>query len=770
MSSSLLNVWGRGNPIDQQLTPKASAQSGTSKENNPFDSVILQTPTGEPSQYFSSTATDSLKAFSNKNLFDFTQKPITRSEKETTTLLNLPPLGLLSVKIIQAQSLKHASSRSRPYVFAQFDNNEFTSREPISEEEEEARGVSLNKTATTTTTPRSQIINLHPRISTEDNGNGFCLSGQNPVWKQEVDFDVTHHQPSYSTHHSLYLSIYDRSLGDTTTTTTSQLSNQSSSVPGIEGVEAFLGETEIKLDFDRLRKANHAWVDQWYPLTMKKSNSDEEEGERSIGKIRIQLRYSEFTKTSQKKSLDVADFEFLKMIGKGTFGRVFQVRKKDTKRIYAMKVLSKKEVIDKKEVQHTIGERNILQQSSDCPFLLGLKFSFQSPGELFLVMDYKSGGELFHHLQKEGRFTEERARFYTAEIVLALEHLHQYNIVYRDLKPENILLDAMGHIVLCDFGLSKPNLNPDELTTTFCGTTEYLAPEVLLDDHGYSKLVDFWSLGVLLFEMCCGWSPFYAEDNQQMYKNICFGKIKFPRGVIGDDGKQFVKGLLNRNPKHRLGSQNDTEDLKKHAFFSSINFDKLRKREIIPTFKPHIESDESVSNFDSEFTTLNIDDHLPTTIKDRILLGESLNGKELKVFDENDRSNDWVKNAIHVHHSIHSNTSPSKKAYENHASFDTNSVDLESANPVDITPLPTPIPSSSSHTQNSYFQSGDQDQFFGFSYHGESELMNNANHHNSIHHSLSRNDEHSNTSSPGFSPPISPPPNHSDNLHSNLPT
>ncbi|KAI9613792.1 hypothetical protein H4Q26_009639 [Puccinia striiformis f. sp. tritici PST-130] len=705
---------GQRKPNRPATHTESISQSGTSKENNPFDSVILQTPTGEPSQYFSSTATDSLKAFSNKNLFDFTQKPITRSEKETTTLLNLPPLGLLSVKIIQAQSLKHASSRSRPYVFAQFDNNEFTSREPISEEEEEARGVSLNKTATTTT-PRSQIINLHPRISTEDNGMGSVLVVKIQSGNKS---DVTHHQPSYSTHHSLYLSIYDRSLGDTTTTTTSQLSNQSSSVPGIEGVEAFLGETEIKLDFDRLRKANHAWVDQWYPLTMKKSNSDEEEGERSIGKIRIQLRYSEFTKTSQKKSLDVADFEFLKMIGKGTFGRVFQVRKKDTKRIYAMKVLSKKEVIDKKEVQHTIGERNILQQSSDCPFLLGLKFSFQSPGELFLVMDYKSGGELFHHLQKEGRFTEERARFYTAEIVLALEHLHQYNIVYRDLKPENILLDAMGHIVLCDFGLSKPNLNPDELTTTFCGTTEYLAPEVLLDDHGYSKLVDFWSLGVLLFEMCCGWSPFYAEDNQQMR--------------IGDDGKQFVKGLLNRNPKHRLGSQNDTEDLKKHAFFSSINFDKLRKREIIPTFKPHIESDESVSNFDSEFTTLNIDDHLPTTIKDRILL--------------------------------------ERKAYENHASFDTNSVDLESANPVDITPLPTPIPSSSSHTQNSYFQSGDQDQFFGFSYHGESELMNNANHHNSIHHSLSRNDEHSNTSSPGFSPPISPPPNHSDNLHSNLPT
>lgn len=119
-----------------------------------------------------------------------------------------------------------------------------------------------------------------------------------------------------------------------------------------------------------------------------------------------------------------------------------------------------------------------------------------------------------------------------------------------DLKPENILLDATGHVALCDFGLSKPDLRSDELTNTFCGTTEYLAPEVLLDEHGYSKLVDFWSLGVLLFEMCCGWSPFYAEDTQQMYKNICFGKIRFPKGVINEDGKQFVKGVSATRPAH----------------------------------------------------------------------------------------------------------------------------------------------------------------------------------------------------------------------------
>jgi len=208
-----------------------------------------------------------------------------------------------------------------------------------------------------------------------------------------------------------------------------------------------------------------------------------------------------------------------------------------------MKVLSKKEIIAKKEVAHTIGERKILQKGVESPFLVGLKFSFQTERDLYLVTDFKSGGELFWHLQRETKFPEERAKFYVAELILALEHLHKYDVVYRDLKPENILLDATGHVALCDFGLSKPDLRTDELTTTFCGTTEYLAPEILLDEHGYSKIVDFWSLGVLLFEMCCGWSPFYAEDTQQMYKNICFGKVRFPKGVIDEEGKMFVKGV-----------------------------------------------------------------------------------------------------------------------------------------------------------------------------------------------------------------------------------
>lgn len=335
--------------------------------------------------------------------------------------------------------------------------------------------------------------------------------------------------------------------------------------------------------------------DLWYPLS---DRNDSEDNMPIRGEIRVQISYERLA----AKKLTPADFEYLKLIGRGTFGRVFQVRKKDTKRIYAMKVLSKKEIALKKEVTHTMGERKILEKSLDCPFLVGLKFSFQSEHELYFVTDYKSGGELFWHLQREGRFTEERARFYIAELVIALGHLHKYDIVYRDLKPENILLDATGHVALCDFGLSKPDLGAGQLTNTFCGTTEYLAPEVLLDESGYSKLVDFWSLGVLLFEMCCGWSPFYAEDTQQMYRNICFGKIKFPRGAIGDDGKQFVKGLLNRNPKHRLGAVRDAEDLMAHPFFQDIDFAALALKQLTPPFKPLVESDESVANFDPEFT------------------------------------------------------------------------------------------------------------------------------------------------------------------------
>ena len=337
-------------------------------------------------------------------------------------------------------------------------------------------------------------------------------------------------------------------------------------------------------------------MEKWLPLQPRAAEDKDITGE-----IYIKMQFSKI----EKRHFGPNDFQILKLIGKGTFGQVYQVIKKDTRRIYAMKVLSKKVIIQKKEIAHTIGERNILVRTAmaDSAFIVGLKFSFQTATDLYLVTDFMSGGELFWHLQKEGRFKEDRAKFYIAELILALKHLHEHDIVYRDLKPENILLDANGHIALCDFGLSKANLTQNDTTNTFCGTTEYLAPEVLLDEQGYTKMVDFWSLGVLVFEMCCGWSPFYAEDTQQMYKNIAFGKVRFPRDALSTEGRNFVKGLLNRNPKHRLGANRDALELIEHPFFADIDWDALAKKNLVPPFKPKLSSDSDTSNFDPEFTT-----------------------------------------------------------------------------------------------------------------------------------------------------------------------
>jgi protein-serine/threonine kinase len=369
-------------------------------------------------------------------------------------------------------------------------------------------------------------------------------------------------------HSEIDVSVYDRSSG-----------------------EAFLGHVKFCPNLMEYEKP----YDGWFTLEPRDGEEDVVTGE-----IHLRINFHKI----DKKHYGPEDFEILKLIGKGTFGQVFQVRKRDTRRIYAMKVLSKKVIVQKKEVAHTLGERNILVRTAmaDSPFIVGLKFSFQTPTDLYLVTDYMSGGELFWHLQREGRFQEARAKFYIAELILALQHLHEHNIVYRDLKPENILLDAKGHIALCDFGLSKANLTENATTNTFCGTTEYLAPEVLLDEHGYTKMVDFWSLGVLVFEMCCGWSPFYAEDTQQMYKNIAFGKVRFPRDALSTEGRNFVKGLLNRNPKHRLGASRDAEELKAHPFFADIDWDALTKKNVVPPFKPKLKSELDVSNFDPEFT------------------------------------------------------------------------------------------------------------------------------------------------------------------------
>ncbi|KAK3813799.1 MAG: kinase-like domain-containing protein, partial [Linnemannia elongata] len=306
--------------------------------------------------------------------------------------------------------------------------------------------------------------------------------------------------------------------------------------------------------------------------------------------------------------LSTSDFDILRVLGVGSFGKVYQVRKKDTGRIYAMKVLVKKQVIEQKQVEHTIAERNVLVQALQSPFIVGLKFSFQTPTKLYLVQDFMNGGELFFHMQNEGTFSEPRARFYVAELVLALEHLHSCNVVYRDLKPENILLSSQGHIVLVDFGLCKQNVTEDERTHTFCGTTEYLAPEIV-KGTGYGKAVDWWSLGVLLYEMLVGASPFADNRTEGTYHKILHqpGTGGSSTG-ISTNAQDLIQRFLDKNPKTRLGSgpsgAEAVAQIKAHPFFKGIDFDRLKTRDVTPPFQPHVGvmGDLDVSNFDAHFT------------------------------------------------------------------------------------------------------------------------------------------------------------------------
>ncbi|KAF2489292.1 serine/threonine protein kinase-like protein [Lophium mytilinum] len=315
------------------------------------------------------------------------------------------------------------------------------------------------------------------------------------------------------------------------------------------------------------------------------------------GSMRIGVNFVE----NRQDKLTIEDFELLKVVGKGSFGKVMQVQKRDTHRIYALKTIRKAHIISRSEVAHTLAERSVLAQINN-PFIVPLKFSFQSPEKLYLVLAFVNGGELFHHLQKEQRFDINRARFYAAELLCALECLHGFNVIYRDLKPENILLDYTGHIALCDFGLCKLDMKDEDRTNTFCGTPEYLAPE-LLTGAGYTKTVDWWTLGVLLYEMLTGLPPFYDENTNDMYRKILTEPLHFPGPeIVPPAARDLLTRLLDRNAEKRLGAKGAAE-IKSHYFFHSIDWRKLLERKYEPSFKPNVVDQRDTANFDREFTS-----------------------------------------------------------------------------------------------------------------------------------------------------------------------
>lgn len=300
------------------------------------------------------------------------------------------------------------------------------------------------------------------------------------------------------------------------------------------------------------------------------------------------------------------DFHMVKQLGKGAFGKVFLVEHK--KKYYAMKVIPKSLITKTKEKEHLRQERRILENSNN-PFLISLEYAFQSNTQLYMVMEYAAGGELFFHLRQERLFSDRKTRFYIEEIVIALEHLHSVDIIYRDLKLDNILLDAKGHIKLVDFGLSK-RLLQNEKTSTLCGTPEYLAPEVIDHEYylyGYGKEVDWWSLGVVFYQMICGRLPFgtaaNAQDASKLYNRILDNEIDWrsaPRGTPSVT-KEIIFSLLIKEPQDRLGHLGP-DQVKNHVFFEDTNWDRVALRQNQPPFVPDLKSDSDVSNFDNLFT------------------------------------------------------------------------------------------------------------------------------------------------------------------------
>ncbi|KAI1386853.1 kinase-like protein [Hypoxylon trugodes] len=302
------------------------------------------------------------------------------------------------------------------------------------------------------------------------------------------------------------------------------------------------------------------------------------------------------------------DFEPLRCLGKGTYGTVLLVKQRATGRLYAQKQFKKASVVvHKKLVEQTKTERQILESVNRHPFVVKLFYAFQDQEKLYLILEYGQGGELFTHLNTEKMFPEPVAAFYMAEMVLALSHLHDtLGVVYRDLKPENCLLDAQGHLLLTDFGLSKVAVEEDDSCKSILGTIEYMAPEIV-QGQKYGKAVDWWSFGALGYDLMTGNPPFRGGNHAKIQQNIVKQKLVLPY-FLGPDAKDLLTRLLKKDPAKRLGSNmpRDLQIIKKHRFFKKIDWKKLANREVEPPIQPMITDPELAENFAPEFTELSL--------------------------------------------------------------------------------------------------------------------------------------------------------------------
>ncbi|EFO96283.1 hypothetical protein CRE_14684 [Caenorhabditis remanei] len=295
-------------------------------------------------------------------------------------------------------------------------------------------------------------------------------------------------------------------------------------------------------------------------------------------------------------TLKPESFDRLKVIGKGGYAKVFQARKKDNNQIFAMKVVTKPD--NKIDENHIKDEIRIFENVKS-RFLCEMVHRFETTKKVYMVLEFLPGGELFSLLNREETLEEEAARFYIAQIALALEHLHNNNVVYRDLKPANVMLDRYGHAKLIDFGLSKFNLAKGERTSTFCGTIDYMAPEMLRNGGSYGHSVDIWALGILMYDMVVGGPPFSGETEKEMYANIRKAPLKLSK-KFSSECREVIKSLLLRKVENRIS----ISGMKQLDFFKLMDWEKLEAGELEAPFRPEITSDTDVSQFDSCFTDL----------------------------------------------------------------------------------------------------------------------------------------------------------------------